>query len=50
MDDAFELTDFLPVSYKSRSEEEYIAFLWSAFESNYLSGKYEFSSLAFHLL
>lgn len=50
MDDAFELADFLPVSYKSRAEEEYIGFLWSAFQDNYKSGKYEFSSLAFHLL
>lgn len=50
MDDAFELAEFLPVAYKTRSEEEYMAFLWSAFDSNYTNGKYEFSSLAFHLL
>lgn len=50
MEEAFELAEFLPVAYKTRSEEEYIAFLWSAFESNYSHGKYEFSSLAFHLL
>ena len=50
MDEALELVDFLPVSYKNRSEGEYISFLWDAFESNYASGKFEFSSLAFHLL
>jgi hypothetical protein len=50
MDEAIELSDFLPVSYKMRSEEEYVAFLWDAFQSNYASGKFEFASLAFHLL
>src|ERR1017187_259567 len=50
MEEALELASYLPVSYKTRSEGEYIAFLWDAFQSNYTSGKYEFASLAFHLL
>ena len=50
MEEALELTAYLPVSYKTRSEGEYIKFLWDAFESNYISEKFEFSSLAFHLL
>jgi hypothetical protein len=50
MDEALELGSFLPVSFKTRSEEEYLTFLWDAFQSNYASGKYEFASLAFHLL
>jgi hypothetical protein len=50
MEEAFELVDYLPVSYKAPSEGEYIKFLWDAFESNYISEKFEFSSLAFHLL
>lgn len=50
MEDAFELESYLPVSYKTASEQEYVTFLWEAFESNYTSGKFEFSSLAFHLL
>jgi hypothetical protein len=50
MDEALELGGYLPVSYKSRSEGEYIEFLWDAFQSNYTTGKYEFASLAFHLL
>lgn len=47
---ALELETYLPVSYRTRSEREYIAFLWDAFQSNYTNGKYEFASLAFHLL
>lgn len=50
MDEALELGDYLPVSFKTRSEQEYVAFLWDAFQSNYESGKFEFASLAFHLL
>ena len=50
MDEALELGSYLPVSYKTRSEEEYVSFLWEAFQSNYEGEKYEFASLAFHLL
>lgn len=50
MDEAFELADYLPLSFKTQSEGEYVAFLWDAFESNYTNRKYEFASLAFHLL
>ena len=50
MDEALELGDYLPISFKTQSEGEYVAFLWDAFESNYTNGKYEFASLAFHLL
>lgn len=50
MDEALELSDFLPVSYKTQSEGAYVSFLWDAFQSNYTSGKFEFASLAFHLL
>lgn len=50
MDEALELGDFLPISYKTQSEGEYVLFLWDAFQSNYASGKFEFASLAFHLL
>lgn len=50
MDEALELESYLPVSFKTQSEREYVAFLWDAFQSNYESGKYEFASLAFHLL
>jgi hypothetical protein len=50
MDQAIELLNYLPYSYKSPREQEYIAFLWDAFESNYVNGKYQFAFLAYHLL
>jgi hypothetical protein len=50
MDDALDLADFLPISFKNQAEGEYMAFLWDAFESNYTNEKFEFASLAFHLL
>lgn len=50
MDEALELNAFLPYSLASASEQNYLQFLWSAFETNYNEGRYEFASLAFHLL
>lgn len=32
MDEAAELASYLPLSFKTRSEQEYIAFLWDVFE------------------
>lgn len=50
MDEALELNEFLPYSVAAANEQSYLQFLWSAFESNYQQGRYEFASLAFHLL
>ncbi len=50
MDEAFELANYLPLSFKSPKEQEYIAFLWDAFETNYTYGKYQFAFLAYHML
>lgn len=50
MDDALELNNYLPLSFKSPKEQEYIAFLWDAFETNYTHGKYQFAFLAYHML
>jgi hypothetical protein len=50
MEEAIRLAEYLPVSYKAQREKDYVAFLWTAFESNYRDQKYEFASLAFHLL
>ena len=50
MEDAAELGDFLPLSFKSPKEHEYIEFLWDAFETNYTHGKYQFAFLAYHML
>ena len=50
MEEAAELNNYLPLSYKSPKEQEYIAFLWDAFETNYEHGKYQFAFLAYHML
>ena len=50
MDEAVELGNYLPLSFKSPKEQEYIEFLWEAFESNYTHGKYQFAFLAYHML
>ncbi len=50
MDEAAELADFLPLSFKTQTEQEYIEFLWGAFETNYKHGKYQFAFLAYHML
>jgi len=50
MDDALPILEYLPLSFKTRSEQDYIAFLWDAFETNYTHGKYQFAFLAYHML
>jgi hypothetical protein len=50
MDEALELNDYLPYSMAAEREVSYLQFLWSAFQSNYEQGRYEFASLAFYLL
>lgn len=50
MDDALELEQYLPASFKSLKEQEYLQFLWEAFETNYTHGKYQFAFLAYHML
>ncbi len=50
MEDAAELGSYLPISFKSPKEQEYIEFLWDAFETNYTHGKYQFAFLAYHML
>ena len=50
MEEAAELSNYLPLSFKSPKEQEYIAFLWDAFETNYIHGKYQFAFLAYHML
>jgi len=50
MEEATELVNYLPLSFKSPKEQEYIAFLWDAFETNYTHGKYQFAFLAYHML
>jgi hypothetical protein len=50
MEEAAELENYLPLSYKTHSEQEYIAFLWDAFDTNYTNDKYQFAFLAYHML
>ena len=50
MDEATKLGSYLPLSFKSPKEQEYIEFLWEAFETNYTHGKYQFAFLAYHML
>lgn len=50
MDAALEIHNYLPLAYPSAGEGEYIRFVWEAFESNYVAGKYQFAMLAFHML
>jgi hypothetical protein len=50
MEEAAELVNYLPLSFKTRTEQEYIEFLWGAFETNYTHGKYQFAFLAYHML
>lgn len=42
MDEAASLGDYLPLSFKSPKEQEYITFLWDAFETNYVHEKHQF--------
>jgi len=50
MEDAAELANYLPLSFKTATEQEYIEFLWDAFETNHTHGKYQFAFLAYHML
>jgi len=50
MEEAIELADYLPLSFKTTKEQEYIEFLWDAFETNYTHAKYQFAFLAYHML
>ena len=50
MEQAAELANYLPLSFKTPKEQEYIEFLWDAFETNYTHGKYQFAFLAYHML
>lgn len=50
MANANDILAYLPNSFKTRDEQDYINFLWESFESNYNNGKYPFAFIAFHML
>ena len=35
---------------RAQQEQDYIEFLWDAFETNHTHGKYQFAFLAYHML
>ncbi len=50
MEEVYRIFDYLPLRYKSSEEEQYVSFLWSAFEKNYEAEHYQFAFLSFHML
>ena len=50
MEEVAELANYLPLSFKTPKEQEYVEFLWDAFDTNYTHGKYQFAFLAYHML
>ena len=50
MREAADLKNYLPRSFKTPKDQEYIDFLWDAFETNWMYGKYQFAFLAYHML
>ena len=47
---ANDILAYLPNSFKTRDEQDYINFLWESYESNYNNAKYPFAFIAFHML
>ena len=50
MEEFYQIMRYLPASYKSTQDGEYIAYLSDSFEQNYQNGKYQFALLACHML
>lgn len=50
IEEAARLETYLPLSYRTPKERDYIRFLWEAFDTNVEHGKYQFAFLAYHML
>lgn len=50
IEEAARLETFLPLSYRTSKDRDYIRFLWEAFKTNVVHGKYQFAFLAYHML
>ena len=50
IEEATRLETYLPLSYRTTKERDYIRFLWEAFDTNVAHGKYQFAFLAYHML
>lgn len=49
MEEACQISSYLPLCYKN-GEEEYIQYLWKAFENNYENKQYQFAFMSYHML
>jgi hypothetical protein len=50
MEEAVKIFEYLPLSYKTPTEAEYVEFLWQSYEVNYREEKYPFAFIAFNML
>ena len=50
IEEAARLETYLPLSYRTTKERDYVRFLWEAFYTNFEHGKYQFAFLAYHML
>ena len=50
MDEARELEDMLPMSFRASSEQAYLEYLWEGVEENFERQKYQLSFLAYHMI
>ncbi len=50
IEEAARLETYLPLSYRTPKERDYIRFLWESFDTNVVHGKYQFAFLAYHML
>lgn len=50
MEEGWLILYYLPTSYKTKSEADYVDFLWNTFKTNYEAERYQFAFLAFHML
>lgn len=50
IEEAARLETYLPLSYRTPKERDYVRFLWEAFDTNVEHGKYQFAFLAYHML
>lgn len=50
IEEAARLEIYLPLSFRTTKERDYIRFLWETFDANVEHGKYQFAFLAYHML
>lgn len=50
IEEASRLEAYLPLSFQSPKERDYVRFLWEAFNTNTEYGKFQFAFLAYHML